>query len=175
MGSNNRSNPVPKIILAAAVFVTVLLAFLLFVHWNNQMKWSPVSGLSGERREHYAKLSLMPEFAPHIDNVFIRGLRDPDYKIESRSYPTVEELYAILPFKDKESSAEALEALLKAEIDPPEKSDLGNVSKVYRADILPLTLTGEDGKKLLETYYSHEYYVVSDDGGYRFVFIVHIM
>ena len=41
--------------------------------------------------------------------------------------------------------------------------------------ILPLVTTDKSGKPTLESYYRHEYYVVCEDGAYRFVFIVHMM
>ena len=159
--------------LIAAAVIVIPVSF--FLHLKNQMKWSPVNDLSEERRSYYASLCLIPGFENNIDKVYIRGLRDADYRIETRNCSSIEELYALLPFKDEESSKEAQKALAEAEIEAPEKADLSNVSKIYRADILPLTKTDKDGKELLESHYRHEYYVVYDGDGYRFVFIVHMM
>ena len=171
-----KNGTVNKVIIFALIAVIAIgIPVSFFLHLKNQMKWSPVNDLSEAKRTRYASLCLIPGFENNIEKVYIRGLRDADYRVETKNYGSIEELYAILPFKDKESSKEAQKALAEAEEKDLEKADLGNVSKVYRADILPLTKTDKDGKELLESYYRHEYYVVCDGDGYRFVFIVHMM
>lgn len=176
MENKNKGQAVRKtvfIIIIIAVAIAIPASF--FIHMKNQMKWSPVNDLSESKRTRYASLCMIPGFEKGIDKVYIRGLRDADYRIETRSYPSVEELYKIMPFEDESARKEAVDALAETQIETPDNLGAGAFSKVYLAHILPLVTTDKSGKPTLESYNRHEYYVVCEDGAYRFVFIVHMM
>lgn len=160
------------LIAGIIVLAVTLLNGYLFLNAYNQMKWSPVKRFEREDRERLAGYVMMPGIGDSLEKASSRGLRDAEYKIETKSFGTLEELYAILPFKDEAAMKEAIAELEKNEAEPPEKLGLKDYIKVYRADILPVTDTDKDGSKSAAYYYTHEYYVVQDNSGYRFVFFV---
>lgn len=176
MENGNKGRAVRKTVITIIIIAVVIAIPASFIlHLRNQMKWSPVTDLSDSRRARLASYCMLPGFEKDIDKVYIRGLRDPDYRIESKSYPSVEELFKILPYEDEAARKEAVDALAKAESNIPDNMDLENGTKVFLAHNLPLVKTDKDGKATLESYYRHEYYVVLEDGAYRFVFIVHLI
>ena len=176
MENGNKGRSVRKAIITVIIIAVVIaIPVSFYLQLRNQMKWSPVTDLSDTRRARLASYCMIPGFEKDIDKVYIRGLRDPDYRIETKTYPSPEELYKILPFEDETARKEAVAALAETQIESPDKLGVDSSSKVFLAHILPLVTTGKDGNPTLESYYGHEYYVVCEDGAYRFVFIVHLI
>ena len=176
MENKNKGHAVRKTVITLIIIAVVIaIPATFFLHLKKQMQWSPVSDLSESKRTRYASLCMIPGFEKDIDKVYIRGLRDADYRIETRSYPSAEELYKIMPFEDESARKEAVDALAETQIDTPDHLGTGAASKVFLANILPLVTTDKSGKPTIESYNRHEYYVVCEDGTYRFVFIVHMM
>ena len=101
MENKNKGQAVRKTVITIIIIAVVIaIPATFFLHLKKQMQWSPVSDLSESKRARYASLCMIPGFEKDIDKVYIRGLRDADYWIETRSYPSAEELYKILPFED---------------------------------------------------------------------------
>ena len=123
-----------------------------------------------EARDRYAALIMMPEMSGSVSSVSIRGIRDPEYRIETGTYDSIEELYAILPFKNEEDRQEAVRSVgLPAAVNPEGLYE--DDTDVYQAVGLPVTEEDKEGK-VLAYYYGHSDYIVRNADGYRFVFFV---
>ena len=158
------------VILIAGTLV-LALNVMTYVQMKNAMNWSPDTDITQEDKDRYASLVMIHDINSYIDTVNIRGIRDPQYCIETVSYGSIEELYEILPFEsegDREAAIASIGAALEEVPDIPGGTD---GCTVYVAEGLPIT--DQDGKGyVVSYYYYHENYIVQDDNGFRFVFLV---
>ena len=160
--------------LVAAVFLlitgVVTGTMTSYVEQGNPMEWSLNEGIS---HKHCEELIMMPGMAPYIEKVYERGIRDPEFKIETGEYESLEALYSILPFASEEERGSIVyEELTKVEDIPDKLKNEEEMDEIWYAESLPLTEEGDDGKKVASFYNFHENYIIKGPGGYRFVFIV---
>ena len=80
------------IILIAGTLI-LALNVMTYVQMQNAMNWSPVNDITQEDKDRYASLIMIPEISDQIVAANLRGIRDPQYCIETRSYDSIEELY----------------------------------------------------------------------------------
>ena len=152
------------------LLLALLATALLFFQIKQAMKWSQMEIKTQEARDRYAALIMMPEMSGSVSSVSIRGIRDPEYRIETGTYDSIEELYAILPFKNEEDRQEAVRSVgLPAAVNPEGLYE--DDTDVYQAVGLPVTEEDKEGK-VLAYYYGHSDYIVRNADGYRFVFFV---
>lgn len=155
------------IIVGWVIFCAGCFAVFLFqVH--KAQKWTE---MHPEDMTHCAELIMMPEMKDRIERVYIHGIRDPEYCMETAVYASVNELYAILPFKNENDRTAAIEALAEAGDNVPEIPGIEGMIRYYTADILPFTVEDENGK-VISYYYTHRDYVVQSGDGYRLVCLV---
>ena len=157
------------VIVAGSVFVGINI--MMYVQMNNAMKWSPDKEVTQEDKIRYSELAMLPEIADYVDRAAIRGMRDPEYCIETITFDTLEELYSILPFDSDEEREQAIASVGDALSELPEIPEAGEDFTAYSAGDLPFTDEDEDGK-VISYYYGHDNYVIRTEEGYRFVFFV---
>lgn len=155
-------------IVAFIILTMIVYNIVVYFNINSSMNWDKITK---QDNEYYAELTMIPEIADNIDIVYIRGIRDPAYCIETVSFNTLSELYEILPYKDDQERKNALETLGEVSGTFPDIPSIDQVSKVYVADKIPVTEEDKDGK-VLSYYYDHENYVIQTGSGFRLVFIV---
>ena len=158
------------VVLIAGTLILALIV-MTYVRMKNAMNWSPDTDITQEDKDRYASLVMIHDINAYIDAVSIRGIRDPQYCIETESYPSIEELYQILPFESEEDRAASV-ALVGAALDyVPDIPGADDGCTAYAAEGLPVT--DQDGKGyVVSYYYGHENYIIQDDDGFRFVFLV---
>ena len=157
------------IITAFVVFSIILWIILIILNIFRSQKWDKVTP---KDNSYYAKLVMMPEIADDIDNVYVRGLRDQEYCIETISCNTLSELYGILPYSNDTERMTALESIEEVSEKFPEIPVKNDIIKKYYAVSLPVTEEDSNGK-VIPYYYFHENYIIQTESGFRFVFIVH--
>lgn len=152
---------------------TFLLAMRVMVNlqMQNAMKWSADTEITQLDKIRYAKMVMIPDLTEYIDSCSIRGIRDPEYCIQTMSFDTVEELYSILPFDSEEDYQTALDSIGDPLATGPDIPEGADNCTAYIAEGLPVTEDDGDGK-VLAYYYSHENYIIRDADGYRFAFFV---
>lgn len=161
--------------ILAALFFFIIIGLVTgtmtsYVEQGNPMEWSLNEGIS---HKHCEELIMMPGMAPYIEKVYERGIRDPEFKIETGEYESLEALYSILPFASEEERGSIVyEELTKVEDIPDKLKNEEAMDEIWYAESLPLTEEGDDGKKVASFYNFHENYIIKGPGGYRFVFIV---
>lgn len=157
------------IVLIAGTLI-LALNVMAYVQMKNAMNWSPVNDITQEDKDRYASLVMIPEISDQIVAANLRGIRDPQYCIETRSYDSIEELYGVLPFETEEDCGAAI--ALITELDQiPDIPDASEAIAAYTAEGLPLAEQAGNGY-VVSYYYTHENYIVQDADGYRLVFLI---
>ena len=77
------------VIGSAALFYAVCMIFFM-IQINKAMKWDVIKEPD---RAHFEELIMMPGMADKIENVCIRGIRDPSYCVRTKAYDSLEKLY----------------------------------------------------------------------------------
>lgn len=163
------------LVLLGVILITGTLVLALnvmtYVQMKNAMNWSPDTDITQEDKDRYASLVMIHDINSYIDTVNIRGIRDPQYCIETVSYGSIEELYEILPFETEEERAAAIASIGEALEEVPDiPGDTDGCTAYYAAG---LPVTDQDGKGyVVSYYYGHENYIIQDDNGFRFAFFV---
>ena len=139
------------IVLIAGTLI-LALNVMTYVQMKNAMNWSPYTDITQEDKDRYASLVMIPEISDQIVASNLRGIRDPQYCIETKTYDSIEELYKVLQFEtEDERASDAVAAYVAAE--------------------LPLTEQAGNGY-VVSYYYVHENYIIQDADGFRLVFLV---
>ena len=157
------------IILIAGTLI-LALNVMTYVQMQNAMNWSPVNDITQEDKDRYASLIMIPEISDQIVSANLRGIRDPQYCIETKSYDSIEELYKALPFETEEDCAAAIAEVYELDY-IPDIPDASDAVAAYAAAGLPLTEQAGNGY-VVSYYYTHENYIIQDDDGYRLVFLI---
>jgi hypothetical protein len=157
------------IVLIAGTLI-LALNVMTYVQMKNAMNWSPYTDITQEDKDRYASLVMIPEISDQIVASNLRGIRDPQYCIETKTYDSIEELYKILPFETEEDRAAAIAQVYELDY-IPDIPDASDAVAAYVAADLPLTEQAGNGY-VVSYYYTHENYIIQDDEGFRLVFLV---
>lgn len=173
--THTKKHILPAVIIGIALLLGILALIgniMMYVQMNSAMKWKDMGAVTQADQERYAEYIMMPPLSDTIRHAAICGIRDPAYRIETDVYPSLEELYAVLPFENDQDREQALQTVIAPLSELPEElSDEDDAAAVYYADFLPVTEEDANGK-VLAYYYFHDNYIVQNADGYRFVFIV---
>ena len=157
------------IVLIAGTLI-LALNVMTYVQMKNAMNWSPYTDITQEDKDRYASLVMIPEISDQIVASNLRGIRDPQYCIETKTYDSIEELYKILPFETEEERAAAIAQVYELDY-IPDIPDASDAVAAYVAADLPLTEQAGNGY-VVSYYYVHENYIIQDADGFRLVFLV---
>jgi len=155
------------VIGSAALFYAVCMIFFM-IQINKAMKWDVIKEPD---RAHFEELIMMPGMADKIENVCIRGIRDPSYCVRTKAYDSLEKLYDELPFSNEFQKKEALGAVKETAEELPKIPGDEEIIKAFIPEILPLRTSDKDGP-VIASYYEHQRFIIQTENGFRGVFIV---
>ncbi len=96
-------------IFAALVAMFGVICFLFIRSFKTVDQWTVYGDLTGEQKEKYSYMALLPEFGDSIDRYGIRGFRDAIYQVESPVYANSDEMIGALPESWSGALIQALE------------------------------------------------------------------
>lgn len=148
------------VLMAAYVIITI-------ANYLNADKWELHRNIPDDRKDLYSNVALMPELSGSLDRYGIRGIRDFEYMVETKSYDSVDAMCADLPEGCNEGITKALEQTPHHALD----IDGHEVAQYVIESGLPLVDKDSIDEKYKNAYTGAfiSYYVLKySDGTYRF-------
>ena len=167
-----QSKPKKVLTVIVRIFEVIILLYIIFfisfvIIMKKQIKEAQIwKTTTSQNNSYYSELAMLPEISDSIEITYIRGIRDPEYCIETKAYDTINDLYDILPYSDEAERMKALGCIENATGELPEFPGIDEIQTVGIVSELPLNYEG------VAQYYFHDRYIVQNEDGYRFVFFV---